>query len=117
MSIDLEKWKAAKKKLGWTYDVIAEHAGVSKRTVEDIFRGFNKNPRIDTANAIEAAMGLQGDETTDEKAGYSEKVRENLTVDEYMLLTYYREIGKYGGEEDKALTLELVRLVADKVKK
>ena len=56
--IDLELWKRRKKELHLNYDNIAELAGVSKRTVEDVFRGYTTTPRIDTVQAIERALGL-----------------------------------------------------------
>lgn len=114
MAIDLQKWKEAKKKIGWTYETIADQAGVSKRTVEDIFRGYNKNPKIETINAIENALGLRGDVDINERGLYLDKVKELVTVDEYLLLTYYREIGQKYGETQKALSLEILRLIAEK---
>ncbi len=56
--MDLELWKQRKKELHLNYDKIAELAGISKRSVEDIFRGYTITPRIDTVEAIEKALGL-----------------------------------------------------------
>lgn len=56
--MDLNLWKQRKKELHLNYDKIAELAGISKRSVEDIFRGFTKTPRIDTVQAIERALGI-----------------------------------------------------------
>ena len=57
-SMDITVWKNRKKELHLNYDEIAQKAGVSKRTVEDIFRGYTTTPRIDTVQAIERALGL-----------------------------------------------------------
>lgn len=56
--MDLELWKKRRKELGLRYDDLAEKAGVSKRTIEDIFRGYTTAPRIDTVEAIERALGI-----------------------------------------------------------
>lgn len=67
--IDLELWQKRKRELKWTYDTIAKNANISKRTVADIFRGFTTDPRIETVQAIEKALGLSSlDWTAEEKA-------------------------------------------------
>lgn len=56
--MDLELWKKRKSELHLNYEKLAKISGVSKRTIEDIFRGFTTTPRIDTVEAIERALGL-----------------------------------------------------------
>lgn len=57
--MDLELWKKRYKELGFkNYDELAKKADVSKRSIEDIFRGYTKTPRIDTVERIERALGL-----------------------------------------------------------
>ena len=56
--MDISNMKARKKELKMTLDEISARSGIPKRTVEDIFRGATKNPRIDTMQAIEQALGL-----------------------------------------------------------
>lgn len=57
--MNLELWKKRYKELGFkNYGELAEKANVSKRSIEDIFRGFTKNPRTDTVEAIERALGI-----------------------------------------------------------
>lgn len=58
--INLQALKKRKKELGLKNKDIAEKAGVSLRTVEDIFRGYTPTPRIDTMQAIERALGIGG---------------------------------------------------------
>lgn len=41
-----------------TLQQIAEKSNIPKRTVDDIFSGKTPNPRIDTLQAIEKALGL-----------------------------------------------------------
>lgn len=56
--MDLELWKKKRKELKLRYEDLAQKAGISKRSVEDIFRGYTTKPRIDTVEAIERALGL-----------------------------------------------------------
>lgn len=55
---NIEELKAAKKAQKLTLDELSARSGIAKRTLEDIFRGATKNPRVDTLLAIERALGL-----------------------------------------------------------
>lgn len=46
-----------------TFDEMSEKSGIPKRTLEAIFVGKTKTPRIDTIEAIEKALGLNNDDT------------------------------------------------------
>ena len=41
-----------------TYKELSEKSGISLQTLEAIFAGYVKHPRIDTMEAIESALGL-----------------------------------------------------------
>lgn len=41
-----------------TYKMLAEMSGVPESTLKNIFGGFTPNPRIDTIEAIECALGI-----------------------------------------------------------
>lgn len=57
--MDLDLWKKRYKELHFkNYEELAEKAGVSKRTIEDVFRGYTTSPRIDTVERIERALGI-----------------------------------------------------------
>src|SRR5205807_888334 len=43
---------------GLTQEALAEHAGISVRTVSDLERGINLTPRKDTLSLLAAALGL-----------------------------------------------------------
>ncbi len=64
----IEALKKAKKLHKLTLDELAARSGVAKRTIEDIFQGKTKNPRIDTVQAIERALGLAPTFTEAERA-------------------------------------------------
>lgn len=56
--MDLELWKKMKKEKKMTLQDISDISNIPKRTVDDIFAGVTKNPRTDTVEAIEKALGL-----------------------------------------------------------
>ena len=65
--MNLEALKAVKKKAGLTIAQIAERANLPKGTVQNIFCGYVPNPRSDTLQAIEQALGLKDMYWTDEE--------------------------------------------------
>lgn len=64
--MNLEALKAAKKKTGLTIAEIAQRANLPKGTVQNIFCGYVPNPRSDTLEAIERALGLDRPTWTEE---------------------------------------------------
>lgn len=56
--MNIELYKRIKKEKKLTMNDIAEKAGISKRTLEDVFSGRAPHPRIDTVQAIEKALGV-----------------------------------------------------------
>ena len=59
--MDIEVLRKRKKELKMTFDEMSEKSGIPKRTLEAIFVGKTKTPRIDTIEAIEKALGLNND--------------------------------------------------------
>ena len=56
--MNLELWKRVKKEKGLTIEEISKRANLPKGSVQNIFCGYVPNPRIDTVQAIEKALGL-----------------------------------------------------------
>ena len=66
--MDIEYLKQVKKEKKMKLQEISDISGIPKRTVDGIFSGKTKNPRIDTMQAIERALGLgKTPELTDEQ--------------------------------------------------
>ena len=68
--MDIEYLKQVKKEKKMKLQEISDISGIPKRTVDGIFSGKTKNPRIDTMQAIERALGISnetGELTEDEK--------------------------------------------------
>lgn len=59
--MDLELWKKVKKEKKLTISAIAQLANLPKGSVQNIFCGYVPNPRTDTVEAIEKALGLQNE--------------------------------------------------------
>lgn len=68
--IDLELWNTKRKQLGISLVKLAEMTDISISTIKDIFRGATTDPRIETVQRIEKALGISNEEpeyTEDEK--------------------------------------------------
>ena len=72
--INVERLKKAKKEKNLSYDELAELTGISRRAICALFSEKTENPRIDTVQAIERALGLAPTFTEEERAlGLSEQ--------------------------------------------
>ena len=71
----IEALKQRKKETGITFDELAEKTGISRRAICSLFSGETENPRIDTIQAIEQALGL-----SDTPASLSDDERELLSL-------------------------------------
>ena len=56
--MNLELWKKVKAEKKMTIADISTAANLPKGTVQNIFCGYIPNPRIDTVEAIEKALGI-----------------------------------------------------------
>ncbi len=106
----LKTLKEQKKKLKLTFNELSEMTNIPKRTLEEIFAGRTQNPRIDTMEAIEKALGLQSEERAQ---GIGDYVNTPLTANESEFLNLYRDIGdKYGADRQKTV-LKLLEAILD----
>lgn len=98
--MDIEYLKRAKKTKKMTLQQIADASGIPKRTVDDIFSGNTKNPRTDTLQAIENALGLTNrfEWTEEEKALGVGRRATYLSEDEWKWLELRSEILRIHGE-------------------
>lgn len=98
--MSIEEIKNYMKKNKISYEKLAEMAGLSVSTVTKIFGGFAKYPRVDTIQAIERALGLDGEGAK----GFAPLLSEN----EETLLRYFRTLTP----ELQGAALETVRVLA-----
>lgn len=96
MELNLEVWKKRKKELKLTFDDLASITNISRRQLQYLFNGEIDNPRIDTVQTIERALGIEEEKSPPSK----------LTEGENALIELYRT----ASEEQKAMFLQLLRL-------
>ena len=99
--MEIQAIKAHLKTIGMTYETLSERSGIPLNTLKNIFRGKTKNPRIDTMQAIEDALGLSPTQLTEEDKtlGIIPEYKEVLAPDEVELLDAYRAIKGEKGEQ------------------
>ena len=98
--MNLETLREAKKKAGLTIAEIAQRANLPKGTVQNIFCGYVPNPRSDTLEAIERALGLS-------EEGYRDTLPFEVTPMEEELVRTFRTLS----EKDKQLFLILMKKI------
>jgi transcriptional regulator with XRE-family HTH domain len=92
--MDIEYLKKVKKEKRMTLQQISDLSCIPKRTVDGIFSGKTKNPRIDTMQAIERALGLEEQKTP--------PVQE-LTEDEQEIFTIISQLTDEEIQEARAI--------------
>lgn len=110
----LERWKEQKKELKLTNQAIADAANLPLRTVEQVMCGKVKNPRNDTVQAIERALGLAPTFTEEERAlGLSENHLIALSDDDRELIHLFAEAEDELGKTYVKAVKQMVRLQID----
>lgn len=73
----IEEMKARKRELGYTNESLARASGLPLGTVQKIFSGATKAPRLDTINALAGVLGRQ-DVCADKESGgrQNDRIRE-----------------------------------------
>lgn len=106
LSMTIEEIKIYMKKNKITYQELSDMSNIPITTLKDIFRGAIKNPRIDTFNAIETALGLnqKNAETTALNKIIQDLKNAGLTEERYNAMT----------EEQRQDFLQLVKIMTKK---
>lgn len=63
--MEIKQIKSIMKSQGITYDDLSSMSNIPLNTIKNIFRGKTQNPRIDTMQAIEKALGLDRETVAD----------------------------------------------------
>jgi transcriptional regulator with XRE-family HTH domain len=77
MAIDLDLWKLKRKELKLDYQTLSKKADVSLNTIKNIFRGATTDPRVETVQRIEKALGITPQEPIQE---YTEEEKQLLSL-------------------------------------
>ena len=99
--MDIEHLKKIKKEKKMKLQEISDLSGIPKRTVDGIFSGKTKNPRIDTMQAIERALGI------DEDIKKSPPLE--ITEGEKELLDLFNSVP----DEQQQLVLQMIRVALE----
>ena len=99
--MDVAKLNEERKKKNLSVAELAEKANLPKGTVEKVLFGVVKNPRIDTMQAIEEALGISKRQewTDEEKALGVGKHPTYLSDDEYEWVELRSEVLRVYGED------------------
>ena len=109
----IEQLKARKKELKMTFDQLSKKSGIAKRTLEDVFLGQTKNPRIDTMQAIEEALGLSTPPlqwTEEEEALGVGNHPTYLSEKEWRILNAFNDLERSRGE---AFADKMIKMIED----
>lgn len=107
--MDVNVYKKILKEKGMTYEDLAKKTGLSLGCIKRIMAGIARYPRIDTIEAIENALGISSDITTEERAaGATATKKESITPIEDELLYAFREVGAKRGEAAQRALIELM---------
>lgn len=112
--VEIEVFKAKKKELKITFEDLSIKSGIPLRTLENIFHGVTKHPRIDTMQAIERALGLENEKSP--PSGLTEgelewmKLYHTLTDEKKELLVSMVNAFKDMPPERRRFVLDAIRL-------
>jgi transcriptional regulator with XRE-family HTH domain len=119
--VNIEKLKKAKQQQKMTFEQLSVKSGIPLSTIYDIFRGVTTSPRIDTLEAIEKALGINGEEQKEkpeaESNGQNEKERRLLemfrqllpNLQDYLLNTAETLIEASSGGQSKTIPAQSKR--------
>lgn len=114
--MNVETLNAERKKRGLSIKELADLATLPQSTVEKILFGVVKNPRMDTLEAIERALGLdKGAEWTDEEKALGVGDHPvKISDDEYKWLELRSELLRVMGEDYVKATESLLQAIIEK---
>lgn len=87
---NVEEWRKRKKELHLRFEDIVQQSGIPMSTVQDLFQGRTRSPRIDTVNAIARVLGLQKPVREDNSVAANSTLV--LTDNESRLLAAFKEL-------------------------
>lgn len=104
----LDKLKEMKNERGLTTKEIAEKSGIPEPTLEKLFSGATKDPKLATMQQLVHFLGFTLDDLSDEQ-----KPNETFSRDEQTHIKKYRSLDPYGKEAvDSILEIECKRCEA-----
>ncbi len=110
--MEIQAIKAHLKNSKITYEQLSERSGIPLNTLKNIFSGRTPNPRIDTMQAIEAALELNQTPVTitdnDKAAGVGAHGTQ-LSDEEWELLELFSELKRVKGEATVRAIITMIK--------
>ncbi len=114
----IEALQKRKKEIGITFDELAQKTGISRRAICGLFSGKTENPRIDTVQAIERALGIAPTFSDEERAlGLSDNHAIVLSDKDRELIHLYAEAEETLGKEKTNAHKQILRIMIEQEKK
>lgn len=111
--LQLEKWKKQKKALKLTFDDLSKVTQISRRQLQYLFKGEIDNPRIETVQAIERALGLAPTFTDEERALGAGQEKTVLSQEEWEWLEQMEELKQKKGATAVKVIQDMIRAYID----
>ena len=86
----IQEIKTYMKKNGITYQELSDRSKIPLNTLKNIFRGKTENPRSDTKEAIERALGIE-----EQPSEYSEEEKKLLSLISELTDKEVQELSNY----------------------
>lgn len=116
--MEVSKLNEERKRQNLSVSELAQRANLPKGTVEKVLFGVVQNPRIDTMQAIERALGISdGWTAADRAAGVVERMSVPITADEDEILTLLREVEEKKGAAAREVAQRVVVSVLEEMLK
>lgn len=87
---NVEEWRKRKKELHLRFEDISQQSGIPMSTVQDLFQGRTRSPRVDTVNAIARVLGLQKPRSEDNSVASNSSLV--LSEKEARMLSAFRRL-------------------------
>lgn len=91
----LDELKKMKAKSGFTTREIAENSGIAEPTLEKIFSGATKDPKLTTIQQLVSFLGYSLDDLTPEHKMIAPEDSPRLSKEEAELIKYFRLFSQY----------------------
>jgi transcriptional regulator with XRE-family HTH domain len=110
--MQLAEIKSYLKKHKITYSDLSQKSGIPIGTLKNIFAKCSTNPRIDTVQAIERALGLSSSFTDEDYAnGVTSSAKIPVSSEEYEWLELRNEVIRVKGEDYYKMLVNMIEAV------
>lgn len=109
----VQSLKVKLKSMGMTYEQLSTKSGIPLNTLKNVFCGRTENPRIDTLQAIERALGITSFTDEERALGLSDSHLIALSDEDRELINLFAEAEETLGKPYVRGVKQMVRLAID----